>query len=213
MTTRGTLKTEILDDLERSSAADGTRVLAAISSAIKFYQPKRFFFNESRSVTFTTSANDWDYTFGTGGDITTEFYRVDAAFVVENGNNYKLSRRDYRDIELLNDSNATSNRPYDWAWVDRQMVLYPIPDDTYTIRLVGHIKYAEPAADDTADNEWFTEAYELIRCRAKAYLYAHVYPDPPMAALMQAGEQQALRSLQEATMAKAGMGEIEPTDF
>lgn len=216
MTTRDAMKTEILDDLDRSSSADGTRVLAAISSAIKFYQPKRFFFNESRSTTFTTTAADWDYTFGSGGDITQEFYRIDLAVLEEASADYVLTRRDYRDIERLNDGSATSNRPYNYAYVDQQLVLYPIPDDTYTIRLTGHIKYAEPAADATAGNEWFTEAYELIRSRAKAYLYAHVYPNPEnlqLAAVMKMAEKEALSSLMSATHDKVSLGCIEPTDF
>lgn len=213
MTTRAALKTEILDDLERDASADGARVLSAISAAIKHYQPKRFFFNESRSVTFSTEADKWQYTFGTSGDITTEFYRIDAVFVTENGNNYEMCQRDYREMELLNDTNATTNRPYDWAYIGQSVVLYPVPDGVYTVRLTGHIKAAEPAADDTAGNVWFTEAYELIRCRAKSYLYAHVYPDPGMAQMMQVAEASALRALRSATMDRVSTGNVEPTSF
>lgn len=213
MTTRATLKTEILDDLERDSAADGTRVLAAISSAIKYFQPRRFFFNESRSTTFNTVADQSIYTFGTGNDITQEFYKIDLAVLEDTNTDYVMKRRDYRDIEVLNDAGATSNRPYNYDYFDRSLMLYPIPDAAYTIRLTGHIKYAEPEADGEENNEWFTEAYELIRSRAKLILYTHVYPDMEGRQTMKIAEREALTSLESGTDAKIASGCLEPTTF
>jgi len=211
MTTRATLKAEILDDLDRSSTADGTRVLSAISSAIKFYQSKRFFFNESRAVTFSTADGTSDYTFASIG---TEFYRLDGVFVTISSSDVReLDRSDPLEIESLIANEATTGQPSEYAYFDRTLRLWRIPDAIYSVRLVGHVKIAEPATDDTANNEWFTEAYELIRCRAKAYLYAHVFPDPSMAQVMQAAEQQALGTLMLATVAKVELGRLEPTEF
>jgi hypothetical protein len=213
MTTRSALKSEIIDDMDRDATADGSRVLAAISAAIKFYQPKRFFFNESRSVTFSTVNGTSDYDFGSGEEITTEFYRIDAAVITESNNNHFLSVRDYRDLEILLDGNATSGRPWSYAYINRALRLYPKPDDAYTVRLTGHVKVAEPSTDDEADNLWFTEAYELIRCRAKAYLFAHVWTNPEQAAVMRVAEADARLSLQGATHDKTGAGTIIPTHF
>lgn len=214
MTTRTTLKTEILDDLDRASATDGSRVLAAISAAIKFYQPRRFFFNESRSVTFSTVDGTDSYDFGTGEEITTEFYTMDAVYVLETPQQHQLSPIDYRALELLIDSTGpTEGRPRRYAYINRALRLYPVPDAVYTMRVVGHIKAAEPATDDTANNVWFTEAYELIHCRAKALLYAHAYEDPNMAMIMRAAEADALQALNAATQSKIGTGQIIPTHF
>lgn len=211
MTTLGALKTEILDDLERDAATDGARVLSAISAAIKFYQPKRFFFNESRDVTFITVASQWVYKFGT--DIATEFYTIDLALVEETANDYMLYRRDYREIEYLNDNTATENRPDTYGYVAQSLALYPIPDDAYSVRLTGHVKLAEPAGEAEANNAWMTEAYELIRCRAKAYLAAHAYRDDAYAALMRAAEADALSALRSASTDKAMAGYVIPSDF
>lgn len=213
MTTRTTLKNEIIDDLERDASADSARVLSAISSAIKFYQPKRFFFNESRDVTFSTVDGTSLYDFGTGQEITTEFYRIDAAYVTQNGQQYELKARDYRDLEILIDTTPMEGRPWSYAYINRALRLYPVPDAVYTVRLVGHIKAAEPATDDTADNVWFTEAYELIRCRAKWYLSTHVFPNAAMALSMRQAESDALRALQSATADRTGTGHIIPTQF
>lgn len=213
MTTRGTMKTEIADDMERDVTADGSRILAAISAAIKFYQPKRFFFNESRSVTFSTVAGTDTYDFGSGEEITTEFYRIDACVLTDGSNNHFLHPRDYRELETLIEASSTQNRPRNYAYISRALRLYPVPDAVYTVRLTGHARVAEPAADDTANNAWFVEAYELIRCRAKAYLYAHVFPDANMAVIMKQAEAEALSALQSATYDRVGTGQIVPTDF
>lgn len=211
MTTRGALKTEIADDMERDETADGARILSAISSAIKFYQPKRFFFNESRSVTFNTVAATDLYTFATIG---TEFYRIDSAFItIASGDVRPLDRADYIDLEWRLGNDTTTGEPTAYAYVDKSLRLWRSPDDAYSVRLTGHVKYAEPTADATADNAWFTEAYELIRCRAKAYLYAHVFTDPGMAGLMRSAEFEAYNVLKAATEDKVSGGYLEATDF
>lgn len=211
MTTRATLKTEILDDMERSATTDGARVLAAISAAIKFYQPKRFWFNESRSVTFNTAAGTDTYTFATIGS---EFYGIDGAFItIGAGDVRELERVDYAAMEQWADEDTTTGEPSEYAYIARSLRLWRTPDDAYAVRLLGHVKLAEPSTDDEADNAWFTEAYELIRCRAKAYLYAHVYEDPGMASLMRAAESEALASLLSATHAKTAPGYLAATEF
>jgi hypothetical protein len=213
MTTRGTLKTEILDDMERSATTDGARVLSAISTAIKFYQPKRFFFNESRSITFSTVAGTGTYSFGASEAITTEFYRIDGVFILEGTNQHRVKLVDYLVLEELIENPAAEGRPTCYGFINRAMRFYRAPDAVYTVRIDGHIKAAEPAEDSTADNVWFTEAYELIRSRAKAYLYAHVYMDPQMAALMRQAESEAFGVLRAASTDKLASGDIVPTTF
>ena len=213
MTTRGTMITEILDDMERSGTADTTRVTSAISTAIKFYQPKRFFFNESRSITFPTVDGTDTYSFGSSGAITTEFYAIDGVFILEGTNQHRVKLIDYLSLEEVIESTPAEGRPTCWAYINRAMRFYRCPDAVYTVRLDGHIKAAEPAADGTADNVWFTEAYELIRCRAKAYLYAHVYGDQPMAALMREAEREAYGVLRAASTDKMGTGQLASTEI
>jgi hypothetical protein len=214
MTTRTALKAEIMDDMHRSSVADGTRVLAAISTAIKFYQPKRFFFNESRSVTFNTVASTDTYAFGTGLAITTEFYKIDGVWIT-------ISSSDIRELtqvhpeELEADANEITDtgEPSEWAFINKSLRLWRNPDDIYSVRIMGHVKLAEPATDGEANNAWMTEAYELIRCRAKYSLALHVWKDLELAGRMKAGMADALSSLNDATVDKFRTGFVTPTDF
>lgn len=210
MTTRAAMKAEILSDLRRPSSF-GTNVNTAITAAVVNYQPKRFYFNESRSITFPTVAGTDTYSFTTIG---TEFYRVDGVFVLENNHYLTIKQSDYLDLELLIDATSpTQGRPTRWAYINKAIRVYPVPDIAYTVRLDGHVKVAAPATDDEADNAWMVEAYELIKCRAKRYLGAHVLGDLNLVALMTAAENEALVPLRSATTDRVTTGQLIPTQF
>lgn len=208
MTTLAAMIAEIESDTERS---DTTAIRSKIQAAIRHYQPTRFFFNESRDVTFPTVIGQTEYSFAS--DIGTEFYKIDGVWLTEGTNVYGLRRCDYRALGVLLDGAATANQPTSFAWVDRKLRLYPEPNDAYTVRVTGHVKLAAPATDGEADNEWFTEAYDLIMARAKAELYAHRWEDPANAQIMRVAEVDALDRLVGAGAMKIGTGNIRPTQF
>ncbi len=58
-----------------------------------------------------------------------------------------------------------------------------------------------------------TKAYELIRCRAKAYIFAHVIHQPDEANLARGAEQDALDNLRAKTSRKSGAGMITYSEF
>lgn len=207
MTTQADMIAEIESDTERSDTA---AIRNKIAAAIRHYQPTRFWFNESRGATFSTVVDQSDYAFGS--DITPEFYTVDGLFLTEGSNVYALRPADYRGLEILLDANTTSALPVSFAYIDRKLRVYPYPDAVYSVRITGQVKIAVPA-DDDAGNEWFTEAYDLIMCRAKAELYAHRWEDPSAASIMRTAEQDAFYRLAATTNSKVGTGTIRPTQF
>jgi hypothetical protein len=210
MSTQAALIAEILSDTERG-AGETSAIRSKIAAAIRHYQPTRFWFNESRDATFNTVVDQSDYAFGTA--IVPEFYTVDGLFLTEGTNVYDLRPADYRGMEILLDANTTSALPVSFAYINRKLRVYPYPDAVYPVRVTGHVKIAVPAADDTAGNEWFTEAYDLIMSRAKAELYAHRWEDANQAMIMRAAEQDAFSRLVSTTNAKVGTGTIRPTQF
>lgn len=214
MTTLAIMLAEIQADTGRSATAQVTAMRNKIAAAIRHYQPRRFYFNESRSVTFNTVAGTDTYDFGTGQEITTEFYRIDGVFItIAAGDVRELTRRNYTDIEVLAGVDTTTGKPSDYAYINKALRFWRSPDDSYSTRVVGHVKVAAPAADDTADNPWMVEAYDLIMARAKAELYAHKWEDPNNAALMVQAEASALRALQSATDDRVQTGYLEATEF
>lgn len=208
MTTKAIMIAEIESDTERS---DSTAIGNKINAAIRHYQPRRFWFNESRSVTFNTVAGTDLYTFATIG---TEFYRVDSVQVTIGTDDVRhLDRMNYVDLAALADNNTDQGEPSDYAYINKAIRLWRNPDAIYSTRVTGHVKAAAPASDSEADNVWMTEAYDLIMSRAKSELYAHRWEDPNNAAIMREAEMSALRRLQSATMDKVETGYLEATEF
>ena len=213
MTLLSTLKARISDDLARSDLT--TQIANSIEDAIEFSRTKRFFWNETRSATFVTVASQAVYSSADDADIPL-FFDIDDVFLVDSSSqNHRLTKADPQDLEYLSDTGGTTSQPTRWAWFDRSIRLYPIPDAVYTIRPVGGIERASPASDSEADNVWMAtgESFELLRCRAKMYLYLHVINAPEKAALMQEAEQQALRAARAAGSRRMGLGRLKPTQF
>ena len=208
MTTQAVMIAEIQDDTERS---DEAAIRNKIAAAIRKHQRMRFWFNESRDVTFSTVIDQADYAFGSA--ITPEFYTVDGVFLTQGTNVYDLRPTDYRALEILLDANSTSALPVSFAYINRKMRIYPYPDAAYSVRVTGHVKIDAPAVDADAGNEWFTEAYDMIMAWAKAELYAHRWEDPTQASVQRTAYQEALSDLVAATNAKVGTGNIRPTQF
>lgn len=210
MSTLATLKAAIASDLKRTDLTG--EIATAITSAINFYQVNRFYFNESRSSTFATVAAQSRYTEADDADIP-KFVRIDALFLEDGSNTYEQYRADPVEMEFMLGSSASSGRPSTYAYFDQSFWLHPIPDDVYTVRPMGVIKKDAPATDDEADNVWMTDAYELIRCRAKFLLAVHTLIDLSLIDRMSRMEALELNRLRTETGAKVGRGRIMPTEF
>lgn len=212
MTTLATLKAQIADDLDRSDGSIDSQIATEITNAIRHYQRHRFYFNETRDVTFSTVASQTAYD-STDAAAIPYAVRIDQAHITVSGQRHELTRRDFYELETLYDTTAASGEPYEYAYYDQQVWLYPIPNAVYTVRLLGLFRIDGPASDSEAGNPWMTEAFELIRCRAKVYLAAHKLYDQQLAATMQAAEEDALRLLRKDTALRLGTGSIVPTRF
>lgn len=210
MTTLATLKAEIADDIARTDLT--TQIADAITKAIEHYQKRRFFFNETRDVTFSTVADQAIYTSADNADIP-NFYKIDGLFITVSGHTYDLRRIDPLIMEHLQDDSASSGQSTSYSYFNQSLWLYPIPDQAYTVRTQGHIKVAVPATDAEADNVWMTHGYELIRARAKASVALHKIRDVELANEARAAELVALEALDAETSQRIGTGRIVPTSW
>jgi hypothetical protein len=210
MTIRSVLKSRIEDDLARYDIPN--QIYDAINDAITHYQSTRFYFTETRTVAFLTVAGQSYYSAADDPDIP-DMYAVDDAQINGPGNQvYSLDREDATVLEALINSTASSGDPFSWAWADRGMLLYPIPNRITTIRLLGGIKKAAPT-DDTPGNVWMTEAFELIRAHAKLLLAVHVTNDDGLAQRMSAAAEGAKARLERETSSKRATSQIMATAF
>lgn len=217
MSTLGALKSRIADDIARSDLA--TQIGEAITDAITYYSEARFFFNETRSSTFATVADQSTYSVVDDADIPLWLDLEEVWLTDSSGEAYNLRRVDWAGIEGILDNSAASGRPYSYAYGESSFRLYPIPDAVYTVRPIGVIEKAAPAGDDETGNVWMTKAFELIRCRAKWYLYGHVIRDYQHAQAMGGVDGDggatgaAMGSLRSATAKRVASGRITPTQF
>lgn len=170
MSNFGTMKTRIASEMERSDLT--SFIPNAIQDAIKTHETKRFWFNESRDLTFSTVAGQRIYTSADASWIAS-IIEIDALYVTVGGQNRCLRRRDATEIELSADNSALTGEPYSWAYWNKSIQLYPIPNQAYTVRAYGHIRLSS-LSEDVDTNAWMTDAERLIRQSAKALLCAEV---------------------------------------
>lgn len=211
MTTLGTMMDRIADELDRSDLT--SQIQKAIQTAIDRYQRKRFFFNEARSLTFNTVDGQEFYTSADSSDIPNLLFIDNVKLTISGSDKIDLERRQYSELEY-DSANSTNDegQPTAYAYYNKQLRLYPIPNAAYAVRVSGVFALSDLSA--TADtNAWMTDAEALIRSRAKRELLTHVIRDAEGATAMAQAEAEELQSLIQETNARSGTGAIYPTEF
>lgn len=210
MTTLAIMKADVADDLTRSDLS--TQIADAITRAITFYQVKRFYFNETRDLTFDTVIGQSRYATADDADIP-KFITLDGVFATVNGQNRQLCPMGVQSFEVLNDNSASTGEPYSYCYFNVGFGLYPIPGAVYTIRPIGHVMKDAPASDAETGNVWMTEAYQLIRRRAAADVALTKMRNFSLAqAFAMAGDTELDRLVEETSRRKA-TGKIQATSF
>lgn len=167
--TLGAMKKRIANEINRSDLTN--QIADAISTAIAAFQDVRFWFNETRSFTFATVADQAIYTSSDDADIG-NIQKIDYLTVDVGSYSYTLEQRPPEWFD--SGSDTSSNIPGYFSFYDESIRLYPVPAEAYTVRVACVEKVAAPSTDAEASNPWMVQAELLIRCRAKAELYKHV---------------------------------------
>ena len=157
------LKTDISNYLGESYL--DTQVGDAINRAIRFYQRRRFWFNEeSTSITLTASdpvvpslPSDFQYEIPDGGLV-----------IVDNQSYYRLRKVGNAEYDANNTQGI--GRPTMYRNRDSQLEVYFYPDQAYTLNLYYVKNYTALSADGDS-NDFTNNAEELIKNKALAYLY------------------------------------------
>jgi hypothetical protein len=174
MTTLAIMKDRIARDIRRSNMA--TQIGEAINIAIGEYENDRFWFNESRNLTFSTVAMKEFYTEADVPGLA-NIRKIDSVFLYMGNTPFELVNDRPIRIESASQNGTMSGQPGEFLYYDRTIRLYPIPADVWTIRITGAISKAAPATDTEVGNVWMVEAEWLIRTRAKLDLARNVLFD------------------------------------
>jgi hypothetical protein len=210
MTTLADIEARIASDLTRSDLT--SQIANAVSDAIDFYQRSRFWFNVSRLQTFSTVPGQQAYT-ASDLAIIPAIIRVDALFILQSGTTttYPLDRFEPADFEVISITMG-GGKPTAFTCIDQQILLWPVPNDTYTMR--PHCHYKLPVLVNPTDtNAWVTDAEELIRSHAKLLLYTDVLDDEEGMQRMQAKIPALVDALRYETSARCSNGQIQGTEF
>lgn len=206
MSTFAQMRSVIADDLDRTDLT--TQIDRAINRAIEHYEKEPFWFKETVS-TFSTTATTKIYTTSV---IPTDISEIDRMEVVDSGDDFPLTEVTFDEIEDM-DTGHYEGVPKFYAYYDDSIYLYPIPDDTYTIRIAYTKTYSQLSADaDT--NDWTTEAEDLIECHALSTIYARTIKDVEQAQTYRAMADDFLQALRSKSEQHAGTkAAIRATEF
>lgn len=203
------MQSRIADELARSDLT--SQIQNAILSAILFYQSNRFWFNEDRSIVFTTVSGQEFYTSSDNASIP-NLLEIDAITLTSNSNRYDLTARPYEYLEKISVNASITGLPTDYAYYNQQLRLYPVPNGAYSTR-ISALKRLTTLSLGSDTNAWTTDGEELIRCRAKMDLFSSVVRDPDMAQIMMLRENAARDALYQETSRRIGTGYVMPTEF
>lgn len=207
------LTARIADEISRSDLT--SQIALATLSAVAFYEKKRFYFNEMRSLTFSTVAAQEFYTSSDAAGIA-QLTAIDSVRITISTNDvYGLEPIDYDYLDAISQSSTVDQgQPTNYAYFGRQFRLYPIPDDVWTIRVSG-VKSLTALSSGTDSNAWTTvaDAEALIRARAKFDLYSNVIRDDDEALKYKALEKEEYQALTGRNSGLQGSGYVMSTNF
>jgi hypothetical protein len=213
-----TTLTIMLDRIDRELRRGGTidtQIREAVLSAIAAYSDDRFHFNEKRSVTFNTVANQEFYDSDDAADLA-NLVKIDHITMRVGNSIFDILPETPVWMEGASDNATATGQPGWYVYYERQLRLYPVPAESgWVVRVSGVYRYAAPATDEEANNFWMTEAERLIRCRAKYELATHVLIDTQLAQVMTANTTEAFSQLKKKTnkLTQHGNGKVHAMPF
>ena len=214
--TLGAMKARIANEINRGDL--DPEIADAINAAIDYWSGERYFFNETRDATFQTTVDQDSYKVNDFNDIlnvTKIDYMMCITGGLPDGQCYDIVPRFPLTIERSVQSGAPSRGiPSEYAFYDQTIRLYPVPSQTFDIRVAYQRAIPAPVQNDETGNPWMTTAERLIRAQAKAELFKHVedIADDTKASkyVALAEDESAVLSRKTTKMTQVGRGTIVP---
>jgi hypothetical protein len=162
MSNFGTMVRRIRTDINRGTTYD-QRIKEAICDAIVFYKNKRLGFNTKRARAVLTSGNEVV-------SLPTDWLEADFLRLEHGSERDPLTEVTYDWMEDTLRTDTDRGRPRRFAVQHRELRVYQIPDQTYTLVLSFQYELRDVSisASDGATNGWMVDAEQLIRKHAQA---------------------------------------------
>lgn len=206
-----TVVSRIREDINRGTDFDA-RIKRALEDGIHYYRAIRLGFNSKRKTFLVTS----EYS-----SLTANWIEADYLTLERTGTRNPLTEKTQYWINDRADPNSSSEPIY-YAIQNRQLRLYPSPDQSYSVEMsylydLGGVLTdgagAEFSATDSFSNAWLGEAEALIRMHATVDLLENFIDGPEAhakAERLRLREEQELKQLKRRANREQGSGMIEP---
>lgn len=203
MSTYGEIQDRISQDyLNRSDY--GAEVRRAILAAVRYYERRRWRFNETAS-SLTTSAGQSYLT------LPSNFLVLDKLKITYSGSTNNLDRQDLDYILDMRD-NASQGVPTDFTIRAQKIELAVVPDSAYACPLY-YIKSLSALSASTDSNAWTTGIMEdVIVYHATKLMWANVIRNDQEAAKYKALEDQAV-AIASSDLEQYTISTLKPTRF
>jgi hypothetical protein len=200
--TLGSLKAQIASDLRRTNL--GPEIARAVFDAINDHDTERFYFNDTAPNPYVLTITPGGGTGTTGeggvpaGDIyllspqgsVQEFIKIDQVRAQIPRVWYTVKQTDWLTIEHFY-STLSNGQPSWWAYQQNHLRIYPIPSQSYSLRIFGQYRLT-PLVRDSDSNAWTNQGFNLIRYTVLKRLYSYPIRD---AEQVQNAEQAGMRAL------------------
>lgn len=204
MATYGDMQGRIADELARTDLT--TQIQTCILRAIRFYERRKWWFNERRTLTFPTVAAQEYYAAAANADIP-NITRIDTIMLLKGTDRFMLDRQNWDYIEALSITSTLSGEPTDYAYYGQSIRLYPIPNAVWTLTVSGAWPLDVLTGNDS--NAWTNEGEDLICCRAKWDVCMSYLKDGAAGAAAKQQEDEAFQALSATNMHRMNSGKIE----
>lgn len=204
MPTLGSTIADIRGDLNRDATFDA-RIQQALINAIRFYRADRFGFNVKRK--FFSLAGEYT-------SFSNNFIAVDYCKITASSRLKTLVARDYRWLSEQQRDLSYSSEPVYFGTQERQLRVYPAPDQSYSVEIHYHYDLTDisfSTTDSTTTNAWFDEGYELIKTHAMVDMlenYIDGQEAYEKAQILRGREKDVLSKLKKRTNREQGSGTI-----
>lgn len=187
MATLGDLKTRIKTEMVRTDLDDelASTLALHIQRACEFFADERFWFNAYIGSLSTIPGSRTV-------DVPVSIRRVDRVSIPS-------LLVEVREVLLTEFPDfIASSIPQVYAYDNDALIMYPTPDQAYSLRLVG-TKQIDAPVNDSDSNEWTNEAQDLIVARAKMTLYRDQFRDLEGVEIAKSATQEELTRLKRET--------------
>lgn len=198
MATFGDIKSTISSNLTRDDLLDGSTMEALLEEhirrAVRNYSVRNWWFLKTVSSSVTTTSGQNYVT----RPATIE--RIQRVSIPSLG--WELCARDLAALEEFDEPTAQSGQPQDYAEWGAKLRLWPVPNATFTLKIVGTEKIAEFSAN-ADDTVWSNAGFDLIEATARSSFASEKMRDSEAAAAALVSITMAMRALQEQSVARA----------